>query len=129
MNDDLMLEYLLQAGAMRPEEEQLARRQAQVNSLRQMSFDAPQAQQAGRVVVAPSWTQALGNVAQAYAARKGQKEVDAGMAGFNTRQADAIKALRTQMATRRGGAATPAAPAYATRTVKGPYDPEEDMGF
>ena len=127
MNDDLMLEYLLQTGAMRPEEEQLARRQAQVNTLRQMSLEAPQAQQAGRVVVAPSWTQALGNVAQAYAAHRGQKEVDAGMAGFNNRQAEAIKALRDRMAARRGPAATPAAPAFATRTVKGPYDPEDEM--
>lgn len=130
MNDDLMLEYLLQAGAMRPEEEQLARRQAQVNTLRQMSLEAPQAQQAGRVVVAPSWTQALASVAQGYAAKKGQQSLDQSMGEFNNRQAAAIKALRDQMAMRRrGAAATPAAPAYAARTVKGPYDPEDDMGF
>lgn len=133
MNDDLMLEYLLQAGAMRPEEEQLARRQAQVNTLRQMSLEAPQAQQAGRVVVAPSWTQGLAQIGQAYAARKGQGEVDAKLGEFNTRQAAAIKALRDQMAQRRSmasGKTDPAlVPAYATRTVKGPYDPEDDMGF
>jgi len=104
MNDDLMLEYLLQMGAMRPEEEKLARKQAMVDALRQQSMTPMQGKMAGNVYVPPSFTQGLAQLGQAYGARRGQKKLDAGYATQNTAQADAIKRLRDQMAMKRGNA-------------------------
>lgn len=96
MNDELVFEYLTQMGAMAPEEEQLRRKQAQVDYLRRASLEAPQAQQAGRVVVAPSWTQVLGQVGQAYAANRGQKAMDKAYGDFTTRRIGALRAKRNQ---------------------------------
>lgn len=126
MNDDMMLEYLLQAGAMRPEEEQLMRKQAMVDALRQNAAQPLQNTQAGRVTIAPSWTQGLAQLANAYGARRGQQQVDAGLAKFNTQQRDALMAMRDRMR-------PPAqVPPQAPRAVKGSfgpgwgYNPEED---
>lgn len=109
MNENDYFDYFLEMGAMKPEEEQLKRRQAMVDYLRQSSLQAPQAQQAGRVVVAPSWTQALGNVAQAYMARKGQKEADTATADLNARRRARLEALRSR------------------RNPAAPVKPEEEM--
>ncbi len=109
MNENDYFDYFLEMGAMKPEEEQLKRRQAMVDYLRQSSLQAPQAQQAGRVVVAPSWTQALGNVAQAYMARKGQKEADTATADLNARRRARLEALRNR------------------RNPAAPVKPEEEM--
>jgi len=96
MNENDYFDYFLEMGAMRPEEEQLKRRQAMVDYLRQSSLQAPQAQQAGRVVVAPSWTQGLAQIGQAYAARKGQKQADTATADLNARRRARLEALRSR---------------------------------
>jgi hypothetical protein len=129
MNDDLYFDYLLQAGAMSPEEEKLARRQAQVDMLRAQSMQAPQAQQAGRVVVAPSWTQALAQVGQAYAANRGQKQLDQGYTDQSAKNVDYVKALRDRVAARRaaGKGSTPPAAATLPATGKRPYGEEDDL--
>jgi len=129
MNDDLYFDYLLQAGAMSPEEEKLARRQAQVDMLRAQSMQAPQAQQAGRVVVAPSWTQALAQVGQAYAANRGQKQLDQGYTDQSAKNVDYVKALRDRVAARRGAGkgSTPPAAAMLPATGKRPYGEEDDL--
>lgn len=118
MNEDLMFDYLVQMGAMRPEEEQLKRKQAMVDYLRKSSMDAPQAQNLGRVVVAPSWTQALGQVAQGYAASRGQKDVDASMQGFNARQRQMLENMRNK---KQG--------TYVPTPVQGGKRPEDDDMF
>ena len=123
MNENDYFDYFLEMGAMRPEEEQLKRRQAMVDYLRQSSLQAPQAQQAGRVVVAPSWTQALGNVAQAYMARKGQKEADTATADMNARRRARLEALRAK----RSGGSTPPPFATVPSSGKGPYGEDEDL--
>jgi hypothetical protein len=130
MNDDLYFDYLLQMGAMSPEEEKLARRQAQVDMLRAQSMQAPQAQQAGRVVVAPSWTQALAQVGQAYGAYRGQKQLDQGYTDQSAKNVDYVKALRDRVAARRGAGkvSTPGAPTLPA-TGKRPYGEEEDDLF
>lgn len=91
-------DYLLEATGLSAEDERLKRKQAMVDYLRQASLDAPQAQQAGRVVVAPSWTQVLGQVGQAYAANRGQKKVDEGVSGQNNAYAAALRRLRGKLA-------------------------------
>jgi len=94
MDESQMFEYLLQMGAMRPEEDELARKQAMVDALRKQSMQPLQGQMAGNVYVAPSITQGLAQLGQAYGARKGQQGVDTGMRDFNARQKAALEALR-----------------------------------
>jgi hypothetical protein len=96
MNDQDYFDYFLEMGAMRPEDEKLKRKQAMVDYLRQASFDAPQAKQAGNVVVAPSWTQVLGQVGQAYAANRGQKEADEMYGDLNAKRRARLEALRAK---------------------------------
>jgi hypothetical protein len=119
MNDDLYFDYLLQMGAMSPEEEKLARRQAQVDMLRAQSMQAPQAQQAGRAVVAPSWTQALAQVGQAYGASRGQKQLDQGYTDQSAKNVDYVKALRDRVAARRGAGKGSTPPSVMTSPGRG----------
>lgn len=133
MNDDLMLEYLLQSGAMNPEEERLARRQAQVDALRQQSMQPLQGGMAGRVYVGPSFAQGLAQLGQAYGARKGQEKVDVDYGAFNKTQGEMLRAMQQRMAQRRAmstGTTPPSmVPPAGTGGVKKPYDPEEDYGM
>ena len=94
MNDDLMFEYLIQMGQMRPEEAELKRRQAQVDALRKGGMTGPEGQMVGKHYVAPSITQTLAQVGQGYAAMKGQQGVDAQLKDMNARQAKALEEMR-----------------------------------
>lgn len=94
MNDDLMLEYMLQMGQMRPEQEQMLRKQKQVDALRQMGAEAPQSTMVGKQMVAPSWAQYAGQLGNAYAAKKGQQGVDAGAQSMNDRQRQMLEEMR-----------------------------------
>lgn len=101
MNDEYMLEYLLQSGAMRPEEEELLRKQKMVDALRANSMESPQGQMVGKHYVAPSFTQYAAQLGNAYGARKGQQQVDAGMKTFNAKQGQMIKDLQAKIAAKR----------------------------
>lgn len=105
MDDNMMFDYLIEQGSMRPEEEQMLRRQQTIDALRQSGLQAPQAQQAGRMVVAPSWTQGLAQLGAAAAARYGQNKLDKQYTDFNAKRATNLKDLRTRM-----NAPKPAAP-------------------
>jgi hypothetical protein len=94
MDDDLMFEYLVQMGAMRPEEAELKRRQAQVEALRKGAMNGPEGQMIGKHYVAPSITQYMAQLGQGYMAGQGQKDVNAGMTGLNERQRMALEQLR-----------------------------------
>lgn len=96
MNDDLMFDYLLQMGAMRPEQEELRRKQAMIDALRGKSLEPMQGQMVGKHYVAPGIGQAIAQMGTAYMAGQQQKGVDAGMAGFNERQRQALERLRKQ---------------------------------
>ena len=109
MNDDLYLEYLLQMGSMSPEEEKLARRQAQVDALRERSMQGPQGQMVGKHYVAPSWTQYASQLGNAYMANKSQGKLDQKYGEFNKTQGDAIRKMQERMAKRRAPA-VPGAP-------------------
>lgn len=97
MDDNMLFEYLIQQGSMRPEEEQMLRRQNTIDALRQQGMQAPQAQQAGRLVVAPSWTQGLAQLGSAAAAKYGQGKLDKQYDAFNAKRGNSLKSMRDSM--------------------------------
>lgn len=94
MNDDLMFEYLVQMGQMRPEEAELKKKQAMVDALRKNSLNPMEGQMVGKHYVAPGIGQALAQLGQGYMASKAQGGVDEGMRGMNDRQRMALEELR-----------------------------------
>jgi len=100
MNDDLMIDYLLQMGAMRPEQDELKRKQAMIDALRGKAMEPMQGQMVGKHYVAPCIANALAQMGTAYMAGQQQKGVDAGMASMNERQRQALEDMRRR---RRGG--------------------------
>ncbi|NDF49376.1 MAG: hypothetical protein EB116_04705 [Betaproteobacteria bacterium] len=113
MNDDLMFDYLLQMGAMRPEQEELKRKQAMIDALRGRAMEPMQGQMVGKHYVAPGLANAIAQMGTAYMAGQQQKGVDAGMAGFNDRQRQALEDLRKRRrAGMGGGMTTPATNPY-----------------
>lgn len=98
MDDNMLFEYLVEQGSMRPEEEQLLRRQGTIDALRQQSMQAPQAQQAGRLVVAPSWTQGLAQLGSAAAAKYGQGKLDQQYGAFNAKRGNSLNRMRDRLA-------------------------------
>lgn len=94
MNDDLMFDYLLQMGAMRPEEIEMMRKQKQIDVLRGRAMESPQGQMIGKHYVAPSWTQYAANLGQNYVAGQQQKKQDEAMRGMTDRQGQMLEELR-----------------------------------
>jgi hypothetical protein len=101
MNNDMMFEYLIQMGQMRPEEAELKKRQAMVDALRGNAMAPMQGEMVGKHYVSPGIAGAVSQLGQAYMAGQGQKGVDAQMRGMNDRQRMALEDLRKR---RRGGA-------------------------
>lgn len=93
-NDDLMFEYLIQMGAMRPEELEMKRKQAQVDALREAGSSAPEGQMVGKFFVPPSWTQYANQMTKAALAGGGQQELDKQTRGFNDRQRQMLEEMR-----------------------------------
>lgn len=93
MNDDLMFEYLLQMGAMQPEQQELKRKQAMVDALRQ-GVQPQQGQMVSGHYVAPGWSGVASQLANAYMAKQGQGQVDQGMKGMNDRQRQMLEEMR-----------------------------------
>lgn len=100
MNDDLMFDYLLQMGAMRPEQEEMRRRQSMVDVLRKGAMTPMEGQMIGKHYVAPGLAGAVSQLGQAYMASKSQKGLDAGMQDMNERQRRMLEDLRRR---RQGG--------------------------
>ena len=98
MNDDLMLEYLLQMGSMQPEQQELKRRQAQIDALRQNAMQPLQGQMIGKHYVAPSMVQGLAQLGQAAMAGYGQQGVNQSIQDMNNRQRQALEELRKRKA-------------------------------
>jgi phosphoketolase len=120
-NNDMMYEYLMQMGAMRPEEEQMLRQQAQVDALRQQSMEPMRGQMAGRVYVAPGIGEAIAKMGTGYMAGQQQKGVDASMTDMNTRRAEELRKMRERMMQRRNPAAA-GAPAHMLPEIPGALD-------
>lgn len=106
MNDDLMFDYLLSMGAMRPEQEELKRKQAMVDALRGQAMQPMQGQMVGKHYVAPGIANAIAQMGTAYMAGQQQKGVDAGMQGMNEKQRLALEEMRRR---RRMGSQMPGA--------------------
>lgn len=104
MNDDMMFEYLVQMGQMRPEEAELKKRQAMVDALRGNAMAPMQGEMVGKHYVSPGIAGAVSQLAQGYMAGQAQKGVDTQMRGMNDRQRMALEELRKR---RRGGGAMP----------------------
>lgn len=94
MNDELMFDYLLGMGQMRPEQDELKRKQAMIEALRQNAMTPAQGQMVGKHYVAPGLAQVAAQLGSAYMAKQGQTGVDAGMKGMNDRQAKMLEELR-----------------------------------
>jgi hypothetical protein len=115
MNDDLMFEYLVQMGQMRPEEAELKKKQAMVDALRGNSLKSMEGQMVGKHYVAPGIGQAIAQLGQGYLASQAQGGVDQQMRGMNDRQRMALEQLRKRRM-------TPAAPMNNAMNT-------EDYGF
>jgi len=94
MNDDLMFDYLLQMGAMRPEQEELKRKQAMVEALRGQAMTPMQGQMVGKHYVAPGIANAIAQMGTAYMAGQQQKGLDSSAMDFNSRQRAALEEMR-----------------------------------
>lgn len=94
MNEDLMFEYLLQMGAMRPEELEAMRKQKQIDALRGTAMESPQGQMVGKHYVPPSFTQYASQLGQGYMAGQAQRQQDAAMRGMTERQRQMLEDLR-----------------------------------
>lgn len=105
MNDDLMFDYLVAMGQMRPEEAELKRRQAMVDALRKNAMTPMQGEMIGKHYVGPGIAGAISQLGQAYMAGQGQQGVDAKLRDFNSRQAMELEKLRRRrMGNAPGGA-------------------------
>jgi hypothetical protein len=98
MNDQnqMMFDYLLQMGAMQPQQKELERKQAMIDALRKQSMTSPEGQMIGRHYVAPSWTEHLATLGQGYMAAKGQGTQDAAMKKMNETQRQDLIDLRNR---------------------------------
>jgi hypothetical protein len=94
MDDNMMFDYLVQMGAMKPEQDELKRKQAMVDLLRQKSMQPMEGQMIGKHYVAPGLAGAISQLGQGYFAAKGQQGVDSGMTDMNARQKAMLEALR-----------------------------------
>lgn len=99
MNDDMMFDYLLQMGAMRPEQDELKRKQAMVDMLRKNAMTPQDGQMIGKHYVAPGLAGAVSQLGQAYFASQGQKGVDQAATDMNARQKQMLDELRRRKRT------------------------------
>ncbi len=116
MNDDLIFDYMMQMGAMQPEQQELKRKQAMLDALRKNASVSPEGQMIGKHYVAPHWSQQLSRLGDTFVAMKGMQGVDAQMRDMNARQAKALEELRRR---RMQPGMAPAAPAS--------YDPYSNL--
>lgn len=105
-NDDLMFDYLLQMGAMQPEQQDLKRKQAMIDALRGNATQAPQGQMVGKHYVPPSLTQYAAQLGQGYMAGQAQDAQNQAMQGSTDRQRQMLEELRRRRNAPPGGTIT-----------------------
>jgi len=118
MDDDkdrALFAYLLSQGQLTPEQEQMLRQQESINTLRERSMEMPETRMMGRVAVAPSWAQALGNVAQGISAGYQQKKLDTRRGEMSDMQRQGLERLM-------GGMFPAKQPTPAPTGAGSPYD-------
>ncbi len=94
MNDNLMFDYLLEMGAMRPEQEEMKRRQAMVEALRGNAMQPLQGQMVGKHYVAPGIANAIAQMGTAYMAGQQQKDLNTQAQQMNLTQRQRLEELR-----------------------------------
>ena len=110
MDDSLMFDYLIQMGAMNPEMEQMKKKQAQVDALRGAQMGMGDTVGSGNFqhYVPKGIAGALSTLGQNALGAYGQKQVDAGNAAMNTKQAQMLEELRKRMLAGRSAGPTEA---------------------
>lgn len=119
MNDDMMFEYLLQMGALQPDEEELRRRQAMVDELRGKGQENLQGQMVGKYYVPPSILDAGAKLANMYQANQQQKDVDARLRGMNDQQRQMLEEMRRRKMGMGGGMSGMSADPYSNLPTYG----------
>ena len=66
--------YMVEMGALTPQEEEVQRQQATIDALRDKSMQGQEGEMVGRTFVAPSFTQYAAQLGNAYMARKGNEQ-------------------------------------------------------
>ena len=107
MNDDMIFEYLLNMGAMRPEQDELKRKQAMVDALRQNALAPQQGQMIGKHYVGQGFGGLINQLGQGYLAKQQQGAVDAGMKSYNDKQRQMLEEMRRRRMGMQGGMGTP----------------------
>lgn len=94
MNDDAMLQYLIEMGAIQAEDTALQRRQAMAEMLRQRQPADTGLQQAGRVTVAANPLAHMANAFNQAQAGYMQGQAMGGMDALAKKRADVLQRLR-----------------------------------
>lgn len=118
-SDDMMFEYLLQMGAMQPEQSELKRKQAMVDALRTSALTPQQGQMIGKHYVAPGLGGLMSQLGSAYMAKQQQGNVDTAMQGLNQKQREMLEEMRRR---RQQQALTQPTTAAPVQTPVDPYD-------
>lgn len=120
-SDDLMFDYLLQMGAMQPEQQDMKRKQEIVNMLRQNAMQGPQGQMIGKHYVAPNLMQYAAQMGTAAMAGADQNALNTQFQGMNDRQRQMLEELRRR---RMAGASATPTPGYSGPIVYGTSEGE-----
>lgn len=102
-SDELMFDYLLQMGAMQPEQQDLKRKQEMVNALRQGAMQTPQGQMIGKHYVAPNLMQYAAQMGTAAMAGADQNALNNQFKTMNANQRQMLEELRRRRMAGQGG--------------------------
>ena len=83
--------YMVEMGALDPQEEELQRKQTQIDMLRDRGMEGQEGRMVGNTFVAPSFTQYAAQLGNAYMARKGNEETKAGRDKIAAKRADEVR--------------------------------------
>ena len=83
--------YMVEMGALDPQEEELQRQQTQIDTLRDRGMEGQEGRMVGNTFVAPSFTQYAAQLGNAYMARKGNEETKAGRDKIAAKRADEVR--------------------------------------
>ena len=95
--------YMVEMGALDPQEEELQRQQAQIDMLRDKGMQGQEGRMVGNTFVAPSITQYAAQLGNAYMARKGNEKAAAGRSDIAKARAAAVAKFGNQGSETPGG--------------------------
>ncbi len=98
--DQMMLDYLMEMGALQPEQEAIMRQREMANQLRQ-GAQMPGMRQTGRVAVAANPLEFLSSVGSGYGAIKQDQQADAAAKAYKDKRMGALEGLRGRMSPQR----------------------------